>query len=228
MSCRIASVDHAVKTRQVRWPELSIAPTPVAPPAEFELARAALSESVEQTDSLRQQLAETELELARREQAGYERGLAEGLTRGCQEATEQQKPVLERMSRSIADVAMLRPKLRMQTEADLVQLSLAIARHVLKHELRSDALALEGIVRAALQRCGAEEVCRIRAHPSQAQPIREQLNKLGVPESVRVDGVVTMTEGDLVIETSGGALDASVNTQMEEIERGLATRLGAE
>jgi flagellar biosynthesis/type III secretory pathway protein FliH len=87
-----------------------------------------------------------------------------------------------------------------------------------------DPLALEGIVQAALSRVGTEELFKVRVHPRQADAIRAQLSRLGVPESVAVDPVATMDEGDVLVETAAGAIDASVNTQVAEVERGLTAR----
>lgn len=228
MSSRLAGNRDKQLARPVWWPTLDIAAPAEPPPAvEIEGQRQALDTALAEADQLRAQVAALETALREADQSGYQRGLAEGRTQGARESAEQQKPVLDRMVKAIADLAMLRPKLRMQSEESLIRLCVAIAHRVLKRELHMDPLALEGIVQAALSRVGTEEVFRIKVHPSQADAIRNQLSRLGVPESVPVEPAASMDEGGVVIETSAGGLDASVNTQIAEVERGLTTRYGA-
>ena len=52
--------------------------------------------------------------------------------------------MLERLARAIDELAGLRPRLRQEAEADLVQLALAIARRVLRREIAVDPEALHG------------------------------------------------------------------------------------
>jgi flagellar assembly protein FliH len=225
MSCKLLTKEQSPQVRPISWPALRVVPAVDTTPPELDQARLALADASAETSKLHQRVEELENALESRELLGFEKGLAEGQNKGRQESAEQLRPVLERMSRAIADAAMLRPRLRMESEADLVRLCTAIAHRILKRELHMDPLALEGIVQAALARAGAVEVFRVRAHPAHAGEIRTHLSKLGVPESVRVEALTSLDEGDLLIETSAGEIDASVNTQIAEVERGLTTRV---
>lgn len=224
MSSRLAGNREKSLAKPVRWAALTVAAVVEAPPPETAGLRQALDEALAEADQLRGHVARHESALQTAEQTAYQRGLGEGRVQGRQEAAEQQKPVLDRMVRAIGDLAMLRPKLRMQSEAGLIRLCVAIAHRILKRELHMDPLALEGIVQAALSRVGTEELFRVRVHPRQADAIRRQLSRLGVPESVVVEPVASMDEGDVVVETGAGAIDASVNTQVAEVERGITAR----
>lgn len=227
MSCRLVTKEQSPEMRSVAWPALCVVAPVEEEPPQLDHARIALADAAAENGQLRQRIAELESALQAREKLGFEKGFAEGLNTGRQESAEQIRPVIERMSRAIADTAMLRPRLRMESEADLIRLCTAIAHRVLKRELHMDPLALEGIVQAALARAGSLEIFRVRAHPAHAEEIRAQLSKLGVPESVRVEPVLSLDEGDLLIDTSAGQIDASVNTQIAEVERGLTTRVNS-
>ena len=227
MSSRLATQDEASRARPACWPELRVVRPAESSNEHFEEARQALSEALEQAALLRDRVEELEKEVAARERLGFENGFAEGYNSGKAESALQQQPVLDRMSHAIADLAMMRPKLRMQAEEDLLNLCIGIAKRVLRHELHMDPLALEGIVRAALERTGGAEVFKVCVHPKQAEAIRSQLSKLGVPESVLVEPVASFDEGDLLVETSRGTIDASIKTQIAEVERGVTARFGA-
>lgn len=225
MSCKLVTKEQSPETRLYAWPALRLTTPVEEEPPQLDHARMALADAAAESAKLRQQIDELQGALQSREKIGFEKGFAEGLNKGKQDSAEQLRPVLERMSRAIADAAMLRPRLRMESEPDLIRLCTAIAHRVLKRELHMDPLALEGIVQAALARAGSVEVFKVRVHPMHADGIRAQLSKLGVPESVQVESVLSLDEGDVLIETSAGQIDASVNTQIAEVERDLTTRV---
>jgi len=221
MSSRLAGARDKLTVQRVSWPTLSVAPAAEIPSAQTEELRQTLADALAETARLGERLEELEKGVQAREQAGFERGFAEGRALGGREASAQQKPVLDRMARTIADLAVLRSKIRTQSEAGLIRLCLAIAHRILKRELRTDPLALEGIVRAVLARTGSGELLRVCVHPEQAEAVRSQLSQLGVSEDVQIEATASLEEGSLIVETAGGAIDASLGTQIAEVERGL-------
>lgn len=227
MSCKLVARNQSADARPLTLQPLpAVAPAGAATP-ELDQARVALVQSTAEAERLHQHIAELEQALAAREKLGFEKGFAEGQLKGRQESAEEMQPALARVARAIADTAMLRARLRMDSEAGLVRLCAAIARRILKRELHMDPLAMEGIVHVSLARVGAAEIFKVRVHPNHVAAIRTQLSKLGVPESVTVDGAASLEEGDLLIETSAGELDASIKTQIGEVERGLATAVAS-
>jgi flagellar assembly protein FliH len=118
----------------------------------------------------------------------------------------------------------LRPQLLRESAAELVNLSLAIARRILHRELAVEPAALEGVVGGALQKLPGQEICRIRVHPELEPGIRQALAKEGRSGLTLIaDG--TLERGAILVETGRGTLDASLETQLAEIGRGLADRL---
>jgi flagellar assembly protein FliH len=132
---------------------------------------------------------------------------------------------MERLAQSIEDLASLRARLRSEAEADLVQLSLAIARRVLRREMAIDPEALHGLVLGALEKLQGQEICRVKVHPSHAALVSACLRQSVTGSSVEVIADSTREPGAVVFETARGNLDASVDSQLQEIERGLADRL---
>ena len=152
-------------------------------------------------------------------------GFAEGEAAGRGRASAELRPVLERLARAIDDLATLRPRLRREAEADMVKLALAIARRVIRRELAVDPEALRGLALAALEKLDAQEISRVRVHASQVAAIAALLGERpgGPPIEVAADS--SGDPGTAVFETSRGNLDASVESQLSEIERGLADTL---
>jgi flagellar assembly protein FliH len=106
-----------------------------------------------------------------------------------------------------------------------VKLSLAIARRVLRREIGIDPEALHGLVLAALEKLGSQEVSRVRVHPAHVAPVTAVLRQTAAGVSIEVSADGSCEPGGVIFETARGNLDASVEVQLQEIERGLADRL---
>lgn len=169
---------------------------------------AALTGRVHQLETdLREKVEEARL---RGEQTGYQRAVAE------------QQEVLSRLSKAILDISGLRKQIREEAESEMVALSMAIARRVLHRELTVDPDAVLGLLRAALARVKAREITRIRTHAAHEEALRHALRD---ESGITVEPDSSLRLGDILVETARGTLDASVNGQLLEIERGFADRL---
>ncbi|MBZ5583368.1 MAG: hypothetical protein LAQ30_14395 [Acidobacteriia bacterium] len=159
-----------------------------------------------------------------RAKAAHEAGVREGEAAGRSRAAGELKPVMDRLARAIEELAGMRARLRAEAEADLIQLALAIARRVLRRELAVDPEALHGLVLAALEKLQGQEICRVRVHPSHAAMLASCLRE-GGGRKMEIAADAAFQPGTVVFETTRGNLDASVESQLREIERGLADRL---
>jgi flagellar assembly protein FliH len=175
--------------------------------------------------TLQRQLAEVERATQIRVQQARDAAFQEGARKGREEASAELKPVLERLGRAAADLSNLRDRVRRQAETDLVKLALAIAKRVMHRELSMDPDAMQGIVRTALDRLQNREVDRLRVHPSHVGSVRSCLENAGRAPALEVIGDASLNCGDAIFETSLGELDASVDSQLREIERGFADKL---
>ncbi len=168
-----------------------------------------------------QRNAELDRQLEARVKAAYEKGLAEGEAQWRRRGAAEVQAAVQRLARSIEELAGLRPALRAEAESELVHLSVAIARRILRREIGTDPDALRGLVSAALEKVQIQEVSRARVHPSQAAALASFLQAASASK-VEVIAEPTLEPGALIFETSRGNLDASVDSQLKEIERGLA------
>jgi flagellar assembly protein FliH len=170
-------------------------------------------------------LAALEREWRERVAEARAQGAREGEASGRSRAAAELQPVLERLARSIDEMAQLRPRLRREAETDMVKLAIVIARRVIRRELAVDPEALHGLVLAALEKLQAEEITRVRVHASQAGAIAALLREKAGGAPVEVAPDPSGDPGAVVFETARGNLDASVESQLGEIERGLADTL---
>ena len=181
--------------------------------------------AAEQAPDYRLQLAQVQRECEQRIRQAHAAGLREGEAAGRSRASGELQPVVERLARAIDELANLRGRLRSEAEADLIKLALAIARRVLRRELAIDPEALHGLVLAALEKLQAQEICRVKVHPSHTAAVTACLQKVATGSVVEVVPDSSREPGAIVFETARGNLDVSVESQLQEIERGLADRL---
>jgi len=171
-------------------------------------------------------LLRADAKLEERIKEAHAAGMQEGEAAGQSRAAAELQPVLERLERSITELAGLRARLRKEAEADLVRLALAIARRILRRELAVDPDALHGLVLGALEKLQGQEICRVRVHPAHAGVFRACLRQMVAAAPVEVLPDASREVGTVIFETERGNLDASVESQLREIERGLSDRLG--
>ena len=220
MACKIAHRPDDVKPHS--WPEAGLAQADgagfTAPPPARQLASGMAGELTERLAGL-ERTRESEIANARKE------GLQEGLRQAQSEAATEVQAATDRLAKVIADLASLKRRVRNEAETDLVKLSLAIARRILHRELATDAEAITGLVHAALHKLQNREILQVRVFPSGANALQSALERMGMAPATRVISDPSLKCGDLIFETSFGELDASVETQLQEIQRGFADRL---
>jgi flagellar assembly protein FliH len=224
MICKLAEPD--IETEAVNWHSLSGAQQAPPPRAATSAAKPP-SQAGSETESsaLKQRIAELESQRGMEVEQARQNGLEQGLRQGRQEAAAEMESALDRLAQTIQEVAQVKRKVRSEAENELVKLSLAIARRILHRELTADPQALRGVVYAALQRLQNREITRIRVFPAAVPAVRAALERNGGMAAIEIVADGLLPAGGLLFETALGELDASVETQLQEIERGFADRL---
>jgi len=203
---QVHAMDFAASTQ----PDTQLRPQPCSEATAVTADHAILREKVH--------LLEAEIVSAKR------KAFDDGHQKGAQEAGAALAPVLERLTASISDLVNMRPELRRRAERDAVELSLQIARRVLHRELSIDASALNALARVVFDRLTRTESWQMTVNPRFADAIRGAL-PAGSTDKVRIDADPSCAPGTLVVHSQDGTIDASVDSQLEEISRGLTDRL---
>ena len=108
---------------------------------------------------------------------------------------------------------------------DLVHLAVSIAARVIHREVAVDPDALGGLIQAAFSKLQSREINRVRMHPTLEALVRKLLEQAGAPKNLVLMPDPSLKPAEVFFETSQGILDASVETQLREIERGLIDKL---
>jgi flagellar assembly protein FliH len=177
--------------------------------------------AAEEIRQLRAKVDERDAAVARKSREAYEKGLRAGEAAARQSLEGEIRSAVETLATTIAEVASTRSETIRRAEGDVVRLSIEIARRVLHRELSVDSSALEALIKAAIEKLRQQEVYRVRVHPDQEKLVRDCLGQAGRGQGIEVIGDPAQARGGAFFEISRGALDASVGTQLREIERGL-------
>jgi flagellar assembly protein FliH len=166
--------------------------------------------------------AQQDEDLETRVAAAYQQGVAAGEAAATQRAQARLDPVLTGFGKIVQELSTLRRRFRAEAEESTVALAIAIAKRVLHREINSDPEAILGLVKAAFQKCDARELHKLRLSPADAAVVQENRSQLGLPPGLEIQGDAGLVRGAAIFETTRGDLDASMQSQIGEIERGFA------
>lgn len=133
---------------------------------------------------------------------------------------------VRRYLEAIAEVAAKVEAFHRAAEPELVKLAAGVARKIAGGELASSPDAMARMVRQALVGLRQARRVVIQTHPAQVETLRERVPALDLSSAaeVQVLGNASLSEGDCLMETELGMVDARLETQVELIERALTRR----
>ena len=208
-------------------------------------ARAILARAREQAEALLEaaQAEADKLTKAAREQGfvegkkdGLAKGLEEGRRTGAQQALDEHRAqltqVVKTLTQSAGDLDASRRALEASALADVVKLSIAIARRVTKRQGMIDPNVLTENVAEALKLVVRAADVRIALHPTQKQVLSDALPKLQMkwPALRHVELVEDplLAPGGCRIYTDDGEIDADLNSQLDRVVADLLPAPAAE
>jgi flagellar assembly protein FliH len=144
----------------------------------------------------------------------FEQGLREGREAGRAEVRVQ----VERLSGLFHDLAKPFELLDAEVERELLSLAMALARQIVRRELKTDPTQIIGIIRDAIAALpvAARDV-RVHLHPEDATIVRENL---APTESERAWAIIedpVMARGGCQITTATSRIDARLETRLTAI-----------
>lgn len=161
---------------------------------------------------------------------GWRQGEAEGRRQGEAEGRRAGaaavKAEAERLRKVLASLAPAVADLDRALEHELVLLATAIARQLLRRELRTDPGQIVAAVREALAVLPSSDR-RIRAHlhPEDARIVRDALHLSEMDQPWQIIEDPTLSRGGALLETTSSRVDATVESRLNAV---LAAMWGGE
>jgi flagellar assembly protein FliH len=152
----------------------------------------------------------------------FEQGLAEGREAGQAEVRAQ----VERLSGMFYDLAKPFEMLDAEVERELLTLAMALARQIVRRELKTDPSQIIGIIREAIAALpvAARDV-RVHLHPEDAHVVRQHLAPTEHERAWVIVEDPVMARGGCQITTATSRVDARLETRLGSI---LSELLGTE
>ena len=213
------------------------APVPVAAPLAEVQAPADAVVSTEQpgrqptaaelghaNDEIELMLRQARVKAAEIEKEAYEKGFSEGERAGRETGEKMVEAVLKQYTQTLEELKGLRHNLLTGSEREVVRLSLEVAKKVVKREVCVDEELILALVKVALSRLADQSLMTVRVNPKDCQSILHFRVSPGHRDSWH-DGIKLVedpliTRGGCLIETDSGVIDARVEEQFREIEKG--------
>ncbi len=159
------------------------------------------------------------------ERRAYELGFASGEKAGFEIGRKKAEALFSSLAGVIEGLESARRKLIEGAEKDVVALSLAIARKVVRGEITARNDVILGCVSAALGGLPAKGQVVVKVNPRDLELVTEHRRKAegqsqaGMTVSFVADPSVS--KGGCMVFTDFGSVDASIENVMEEIEQRL-------
>jgi len=163
--------------------------------------------------------ADQQAQLAALERDAFTKGYAQGERAGLEAGGKRAEAMLRRLAQTLEEISGLRDNMVRQTERELVQLSVAIARRILQREVSVDPELTAALAHIALERLGGNGPATVRLHPDDYTVVNAgQVTPLGSRQvEIRPDPAVA--RGGCLVESEFGFINASVDAQVDEIAR---------
>lgn len=164
----------------------------------------------------------------------YQRGYREGQEKGQQEALSQTGAALERavqlLETTVDTLSTPLEQIDREITEHLVEMVIAVARHLIRRELRTDPGQVVAVVRESMELLptGASNI-RIFLHPEDAVLVREALSiTAGKGDNQRPWEIIddpVLTRGDCRVRSDHSFIDATLEKRLNRIA---AEMLGGE
>jgi flagellar assembly protein FliH len=242
MSSKARRILDGAKTEPFRWTPFDSVDVPSAPaaraeprhapaPAPERVVEAAAPESPAEPPSPPPPPAvdpeQIQRRLAELEREAFTKGYASGEQAGLEAGNKRADAMLRRLAETLTELDGLRSQMVAQTERQMVQIALAVARRILRREVSIDQDLVVALARVALDRLGDQVSATVRLNPDDYAGItaRRGAEWAGTRVSVVADPAVS--RGGCRVESDLGFVDAGIDAQFDEMVHALLGESGA-
>ena len=164
-------------------------------------------------------LADQQAHLAALERDAFAKGYAAGERAGVEAGAKRADAMLRRLAQTLEDLAQLRRTMIRQTERQMAQIALTLARRVVARELSLEPDLIAAMAHVALERLGETAPATIRLNPDDYAIVAAQRGSQWEGPQVTVVPDPSVARGGCLVESDFGLVDASLDAQFEELSR---------
>lgn len=155
----------------------------------------------------------------------YREGFELGLKEGREKAEKESKEILQRLESLIKSLQRIREEIYKKAEEEILELSVAIAKKILRRELELNRSSILQLVREAIRRLTEEDTIKIYLSFEDFELVKrhreELLRELGESKNLIISPSQEVSPGGCFVETEFAQVDARLETQLEAVVQGL-------
>ena len=164
---------------------------------------------------------EHEARFAALERDAFAKGYAQGERAGVEAGNRRGDAMLRRLGETLDELASLRQTLLRQSERQLVQLALALAKRIVRREIAADDELFTALARVALDRLGDARQATIRLHPDDHGRLAGKGVEQWAAAHVTVVADPSVSRGGCLVESPFGFVDATIDAQFQELAQAM-------
>lgn len=162
-------------------------------------------------------------------QEGYDAGFASGLEAGKEQVRQDMSDELSRSaqqaSQLLAHAQQDGHEMILNAKQQILELAVEVARKILANELEENSAAVLSMVRAALEKVRDQQEVSVRVHSVDYEFIMKSRHDLqaliGREQPILVQADNSVPQGNCLIDTTSGTVDARIDTQLDSIRKAL-------
>jgi len=159
------------------------------------------------------------------QEKAYREGFELGLKEGREKAEKESKEILQRLESLIKSLQSIREEIYKKAEEEILELSIAIAKKILRRELELNRSSILQLVREAIRRLTEGDTIKIFLSFEDFEMVKRDkedlIRELGESKNLVIFPSQEVFPGGCFVETEFAQVDARLETQLEAIVQGL-------
>lgn len=157
------------------------------------------------------------------QQQAYDEAFQRGHRDGLEAAREEVQKRVERLDELLQALAEPFDRLDESVEKQLVELAMAVARQLIRRELKQDPSHVIGVVREAIRLLPiASRDVRVTLHPDDASLVRESLTAADGPQAWSIVEDPLTERGGCKVTTESSQIDAQTESRFKAVVAAIA------
>ena len=163
------------------------------------------------------------------EKLAYENGLARAKVDARALVEKDFETLFAALNKGLSELDSFKRRLEGDAERDAVKLALAIARKIVYHEISTREETIFEVIHEALKQVPDRKSATIRVSPADYERIKARTAAFSDDEAsleeMRMAPDKAIQDGDCIIDTPFGMIDARIEKRLQAVESALESRL---
>ncbi len=163
------------------------------------------------------------------EKLAYIQGFKKGEKEGIESGKKKMEPVLNNFRQVLSELDRIKKESCLMAEKEAVDLSMAIARKIVCHEIATNKETVLSVVKEALKKVVDHDKILIKINSADIQYVKNHEIRFADLfeniENIEFEPDDTVPSGGCVIKTNSGDIDARLEKQLQAIEEAFKTEL---